>query len=155
MLLYIGADHRGFKLKEELKKVLNGEGYQPQDMGAAEEIESDDYPDYAVKVAEKVKGAMSVGGGRGILICGSGAVVDIVANKFEGVRSVLGFSTDQVFDARRDDDVNVLSLPADFIDLKAAREIVKVFLTTLFGGEERHWRRLEKINKIELGNLDK
>lgn len=149
MLLYIGADHKGFVLKEQVKKYLARLGYQPQDMGNSQNDPDDDYVDFAAAVAKNVSAATG-GEGRGIVICGSGAGVDIVANKHERVRSVLGFSTNQVFDARRDDDVNVLALPADWLKPEAAEEIVKVFLTTPFSGGERYLRRLEKISQLEL-----
>ena len=148
MLIYVGADHRGFELKESLKSFLQGRGYvEVVDFGNTKKDTDDDYPDFAAAVAEKVR--RDPEGARGILICGSGAGVDIVANKFPGVRSVLAISPDQVFDARRDDDVNVLSIAADGVELKEAEEMVQIFLSTPFGREERLQRRLEKIAKIE------
>lgn len=148
MLLYIGADHKGYALKEALKKSLTHEGYQPQDVGNMENDPDDDYPKFAAAVGRSVQDSPTEA--RGIAICGSGAGADIVANKFQGVRSVLGFSTDQVFDARRDDDVNVLALAASFVDEEVAAQIVKVFLKTSFSGEERHKRRIAEITEIEL-----
>lgn len=149
MLLYIGADHKGYTLKEALKNNLIQQGYQPQDVGNTANDSEDDYPKFAAAVGRSVQDSPTEA--RGIVICGSGAGADIVANKFQGVRSVLGFSTDQVFDARRDDDVNVLALPASFIDEEAAAQIVKVFLATPFSGEERHKRRIAEITEIEQG----
>src|SRR5258708_177107 len=113
MLIYIGADHRGFKLKEYLKKFLTDKAYQVADMGGKTETIDDDYPDYAREVAKHVSDDPV--GARGIVICGSGFGVDIVANKFPGVRSALPMSTDHVYQARHDDDVNVLALAADFM----------------------------------------
>src|SRR3989338_7700761 len=137
MFLYIGADHRGWQLKTVILDYLRQQGYQPQDVGNEAYVESDDYPDFAVLVAKQVSAATQGGTteAKGILICGSGAGVDIVANKFEGVRSVLGFNNDQVFDARRDDNVNVLSLPAGFIAVEEAKQLVHVFLNTPFSDE--------------------
>ncbi|MBU6500713.1 MAG: RpiB/LacA/LacB family sugar-phosphate isomerase [Patescibacteria group bacterium] len=143
MLIYIGADHRGFKFKERLKAILHDQGYEVTDVGNEIYDEKDDYPDFAAEVGRRV--SAESGGNRGVLICGSGAGVDIVANKFHDVRSVLGISTDQVFDARHDDDVNVLSLSADFTSEADAEKMVRVFLDTPFSGEERHKRRLKKI----------
>ncbi|MDZ7343820.1 MAG: RpiB/LacA/LacB family sugar-phosphate isomerase [candidate division KSB1 bacterium] len=147
MVIYLGADHRGFELKEILKRYLRDAGYEVVDMGNLHKDDADDYSDFGRRVAEKISRDPLMS--RGILICGSGAGMDILANKFRQVRSVLGFSPDQVFDARHDDDVNVLSLAADHLTEEAAKKIVDVFLKTPFGGEERYRRRLDKIADLE------
>ncbi len=147
MLIYIGADHRGFNLKERIKGFLRERGYESFDVGNAKYDANDDYPDYAEKVAKGV--AAEPGRDKGILICGSGVGMDIVANKFKDVRSVLALSTDHVFDARHDDNVNVLSLAADFITEEDAFKIVGIFLETPFAGDAKYKRRLEKISQIE------
>lgn len=148
MTIFIGADHRGFKLKEQLKEMLKNDGYAVTDVGAAEYNGNDDYPDFAKAVAEQV--AKAPEDTRGIAICGSGAGADIVANKFPQVRSVLAISPDHVNMARHDDNVNVLAIAADFTNETAAISIVKVFLTTPFAKfEERYTRRLRKIEEIE------
>ncbi len=147
MVIYLGADHRGFELKEAIKQFLKDDGYEVADMGNSVRDETDDYADFARAVAEHVSSDPAQS--QGILLCGSGAGVDITANKSRHVRSVLGFSADQVFDARHDDDVNVLSLAADFLTENDAKNIVRMFLKTPFSGEERHRRRLEKISDIE------
>jgi len=152
MLIYIGADHKGWQLKNEIIGWLKQEGYDPKDMGDLKFDDGDDYPDFAAAAAREVKMAAAAGGARGILICGTGAGMDIMANKFEGIRCVLGFSTDQVFDARQEDDVNMLALAANFLDEDTAINIVKIFLKTPFLGEERQRRRIEKIKQIELQN---
>lgn len=147
MIIYIGADHRGFALKERIKNVLLAEGYQVTDVGAAVLTPDDDYPDYAREVAVNV--ARNVNESRGILLCGSGFGVDIAANKINGVRSALPMSPDHAYQARHDDDVNVLSIAADFVDEAAALKIVKTFLSTPFAKDERYERRLKKISKME------
>lgn len=147
MIIYIGADHRGFYLKETLKQALKNDGYEVIDLGNAESDGNDDYPDFAGAVAEKVAG--TGGEVRGIVICGSGIGVDVVANKFSGVRSALALSPDQVRAGRQDDDVNVLSLAADFIKPEDALAVVNVFLSTPFKKEERYSRRLGKISELE------
>jgi ribose 5-phosphate isomerase B len=147
VVIYLGADHRGFKLKEELKNYLLGSGYTVRDLGNDRYDENDDYPDFAGKVAEKVSADPL--NSKGILICGSGIGVDIVANKFKEVRSSLVFSPDQAYAARYDDDANVLSLPADYLTGEEAKKIVSVWLQTPFSGEERHRRRLYKIKNLE------
>lgn len=150
MIIYIGADHRGFYLKETLKQALKGDGYEVIDLGNAENDEHDDYPDFGAAVAEKVAGTGSEV--RGILICSSGVGVDIVANKFDGVRSALAISPAHIRAARNDDDVNVLSLGSDFVKPEDALEIARTFLATPFEGEERRIRRLKKITDIEAKN---
>lgn len=148
MLIYIGADHRGFNLKERLKEFLHNEGYEVVDSGNKRYEEGDDYPDFASAVAREV--SKDPGERRGVLICGSGVGVDVVANKFAGIRSALVTSTDQAYSARHDDDVNILSLAADFmIEEDDAQKIVKVFLVTPFSGKERYKRRISKITELE------
>ena len=147
MIIYIGADHRGFYLKEELKRELKKDGYEVVDLGNAESDQNDDYPDFARAVAEKVAGAGNEV--RGILICSSGIGVDIAANKFDGVRSVLAMSAEHARAGRNDDDVNILSLASDFTAPGDAHAIARAFLATPFDGEERRVRRLNKIAAIE------
>lgn len=146
-MIYIGADHRGYKLKESLKVYLKELGFDFIDPGASELVMDDDYPDYAIPVAQKV--SENPKENLGILICGSGVGVDIVANKFKGVRSGLIFNPEQARMSRNDDNTNVLSLSADFTDENSAKEIVKVWIETPFSRLERHARRLEKIKIIE------
>lgn len=147
MTIYLGADHRGFALKEALKKSLSGEAYTVVDVGASEYIKEDDYPTYAKLVAEKVSANPLEA--RGILVCGSGFGVDIEANKFNGVRSALPMSPDHAYQARHDDDANILALAADFIDETTAMKMVTIFLSTPFAHEERYQRRLDEISKTE------
>ncbi|MBI1838888.1 MAG: RpiB/LacA/LacB family sugar-phosphate isomerase [Candidatus Colwellbacteria bacterium] len=149
MVIYIGADHRGFKLKETLKNYLSGEGYAVVDLGNDKYDKADDYPDFAAKVAEKV--SVDSNENRGILICGAGVGVDVVANKFRGVRSVLALSEEQVTASRNDDDANIISIAADFVDEEKVKKMVDIWLKTPFSGEERHKRRLQKISEIEKG----
>src|ERR1700753_1531237 len=104
MIIYIAADHRGFYLKEAIMKELKKDGYEVFDVGNPESSPDDDYPTFAAAVAEKVSGTGDEV--RGIVICGSGFGVDIVANKFKGVRSALAMSADHIRAGRHDDDVN-------------------------------------------------
>lgn len=150
MVVYFGADHGGFELKERLKIFVKDLGYEIADMGNTVLDPADDYPDFAAAVATKV--AAEQGSSKGILLCRSGAGMDIAANKFDGVRSVLGVSPDQVYDARHDDDVNVLSLDSGFVQPEEAEKMVRVFMQTPFGAEERYERRLDKIKDIEEKN---
>ncbi|MDO8743174.1 MAG: RpiB/LacA/LacB family sugar-phosphate isomerase [Candidatus Azambacteria bacterium] len=145
-MLYIGSDHRGYNLKETLKIYLQELNYVFEDLGAKELIPDDDYPDYALAVAKKV--AENPETNHGILLCGSGVGVDIVANKIKNIRSALCFDVKQAQASRNDDNTNILSLPADFISESLAKEIVKIWLETPFSGLEHHARRIEKIKKI-------
>jgi len=155
MIIHIGADHKGFKLKEHIKSFLGNRGYEIVDAGNSRYEENDDYPAFAKKVAESVSNNYE--NARGILICGSGVGMDIVANKFKYIRSALVCSADQAFDSRNEDDANVLSLPASYVKPEDAERIVSTWLTTPFSGEERHERRLQEIYKIEgeIGGLTK
>ncbi len=149
MVIYIGADHRGFELKEHLKNFLKAKGYQVVDAGAGSYDKDDDYPDFASAVARKV--SLDYENARGILICASGVGVDVVANKFRNVRSALVMTPDQAFDSRNDDDANVLSLAAEYVKPGEAEKIVTVWIETPFASdEERFKRRLDKISRLEL-----
>lgn len=145
-MIYIGADHRGFKLKEYLKKRLEEEQIEFVDKGNTQLDSQDDYVDFAQAVGDEV--AKNVDS-RGILVCGSGAGVDMVANKIDGIRSALVQDGARAKQAREHEDANVLALPADILGEEEAYQIVTVFLQTAFSNEERHKRRLEKMHEIE------
>lgn len=150
-MIYLGADHRGFILKEELKKYLLKEKQGVEDMGAYVHESDDDYPDFAYAVAMKIRENPEKN--RGILICGSGMGMDVVANKVKGVRATIGYSRGAAIHARTNDDINVITLAADELNFGEAKEIVDAFLITDFSGEERHVRRLKKIEEIEEKNF--
>jgi len=156
MTIYLGADHRGFAMKEKLKTALASDGYNVIDCGAMTLDETDDYPDYARAVAEAVGKNPGAGGDndsdRGILICGSGIGIDIAANKFPGIRCALAALPGQISTARHDDNVNVLAIAADFTDEETAAKLLKTFLATPFAKEERYRRRLDKIARFEQQN---
>jgi len=138
--LIIGSDHAGFDLKEALKESFGG----MVDVGTYSE-DSVDYPDFAAMVAR----AISSGGfDRGILICGSGVGMSIVANKFPGVRAALCTDTDTARMSRMHNDANILVLAGRRTNIETAVAIVTVWLDTEFEGG-RHQRRLDKIKNIE------
>lgn len=143
-MIYLGTDHRGYELKEEMAKRLMDWKYDFVDV-VGKKAERDDYPDIAIRVAEKVSG----GRNRGILICGSGGGVCITANKVAGIRAGLGFDEKQVRKMRQDDNINLLCLSADWVDKEKNIELVKIFLETVFGSEERQIRRIKKIEEYE------
>ena len=150
MVVYFGADHRGFNLKERLKGFLHDQGYEVVDVGNDRYDEKDDYPDFAVEVGKRV--SLDPEKARGVLICGSGVGMDVTVNKFPRVRSALAISSDQVYDARRDDNVNVLTIAANFTSQEEAEKMVKTFIGTDFSREERHERRLSKLANVEIKN---
>jgi ribose 5-phosphate isomerase B len=127
--------------------LLKNLGYTVVDVGNAVLDPNDDYPDFAAKLAKEVQ--VDPDNRRGILLCGSGVGVDVVANKFRSIRSALIMSADQAYMSRNDDDTNVLSLAADLIDDQTSKKIVSVWLQTPFSGVERYRRRIQKIKDIE------
>lgn len=149
MIVYIASDHRGYKLKEKIIIWLDDLGYKYQDMGAYELDTDDDYTVYAEKVGSLVGKEK---GSKGVLLCGSGVGVDVVANKFDGVRASIGKSPDQVRSGRNDDDMNILVIAADYTKEKEAKSMLKMFLKTEFSGKKRHLRRLSDISKLEANN---
>ena|SRR3989344_222622 len=147
-MIYLGADHRGFKHKETLKKFLDEQGYQVTDMGTDSE-KSVDYPIVAEKVSNKVSEDLN---NRGILICGSSAGVCIAANKVNGIRAASAWTAEVARSARADDNVNILCLAADDISPDDTKEIARAFLNTSFRSEDRYKRRIAQIEEIEKGN---
>src|SRR3989344_2491374 len=151
MKLYLGADHRGFVLKEALKRALMQNGYDVEDVGAFAQDSNDDYPDFAYAAAKKV--AEDPNERKGVLICGSAMGMDVVANKVKGIRATVAYSKESAAHARTNDDINIITLAGDVLSFDEAVKITDVFLKTPFSNEERHLRRLEKITKIEEENF--
>jgi ribose 5-phosphate isomerase B len=144
MRISIGADHKGFELKEKIKKYLMDLGHQVTDFGT-HSTESVDYPDFGFQVAESVaKGKSDFG----INICWTGNGMNIVANKVKGIRSALCLNEEMASFARSHNDANVLALSSKYVDSNQAIKIVNVWLSTKFDGG-RHARRLEKIRNHE------
>jgi len=136
----LGADHRGFGLKEELKRWLTARGHEVTDFGPAS-AGCVDYPDYAFRVAGAVARRKVE---RGILICSTGIGMSIAANRFTKVRAALCSSVRQARLSREHNDANVLCLGADFVSAPEARRIVGVWLKAEFAGG-RHARRVAKL----------
>lgn len=145
MRVVIGADHAGFLLKEELKEQLEAAGHSILDVGTDSEV-SVDYPDFAAAVARAVAAGDA---DRGIIVCGSGAGASIAASKITGVRSAIIHDTYSAHQSVEHDDMNVLALGARVIGPAPAWEIVVAFLGAEFTGEERHARRLAKVNELD------
>ena len=143
MRIALGADHRGFALKEELKRWLAARGHEVIDLGPAS-ADRIDYPDYAFKVADAVARHQA---DRGILICSTGIGMCIAANKVLGIRAALADSVRLARLSREHNDANVLCLGADFVSAAEARRIVGVWLRAEFAGG-RHARRVRKLGRI-------
>jgi ribose 5-phosphate isomerase B len=144
-MLYIGADHRGYNLKEEIKKFLEEKKIEFNDLGNLEHDENDDYPDFAKKVALKVSSNEK---DKGILICGSGIGMSVVANKIKGIRAGLCLSGYMAKEAKQAIDINILCLAADLTDSATAKTIVHDWLEANFKQEDRYLRRIKKINQL-------
>ncbi len=145
-MLYIGADHRGFELKEELKRRLEADGLEVEDLGNEVFDPADDYVDFAKAVAEMVANDSD---SKGVLICGSGVGVDMAANKVRGARSCLVYDQKRAIQSREHEDANIICLASDILIADDAYEMVKAFLQTPFTGEERHLRRLNKLKELD------
>ena len=146
MAIFIGADHRGFELKNQIIEWMQTQDHQVEDMGAQELIPMDDYTDYAEKVGRSVA---QEAGNRGIVICGSGAGVDIASNKIKGVRCTVGFNVEQIKAARKDDNLNVLAIACNFTLFEDAKTLIETFLNTPYDPTDNHARRIEKIKALE------
>ena len=142
-MIAIGADHAGFEMKEKIKALLKSMGLDVQDFGT-NSAESTDYPDYAHNVADAVSSGKAE---RGILVCGTGIGMSIVANKHSGVRAASVESVEATKLARQHNDANVLTLGARLTPWERAQEMVETFLNTSFEGG-RHQRRVEKIHTL-------
>lgn len=145
MNLAIGSDHAGFELKRQLIEYTQSLGNRVTDVGTGS-TDPVDYPDYAEKVAAPVLDGTSE---RGILICGSGVGASVAANKIPGIRAGLCHDVYSAHQGVEHDDMNVLVLGARVIGSETARELVHAFLSAKFSGEERHVRRLSKVQAIE------
>ena len=149
MKIYIGTDHAGYEMKEALASYLEKElEYTVADMGAHQFDMSDDYPDFMQLVAQEVSHDPT--GSRGIILGGSGEGEAIVANRFPKVRCAVfyGGNTDIIKRSREHNNTNMLALGARFMSVDEAKSAVKLWLDTPFTEEERHLRRLKKIEQI-------
>ena len=140
MKLALGSDHAGFDLKEQLKAHLQSQGHEIEDFGCPT-ADSVDYPDFAHPVAEAIEAKKF---DLGILMCGSGNGINMAANKHQGVRSALCWTTEIAEMARLHNNANVLALPARYISEELAKNITDTFLGNEFEGG-RHERRINKI----------
>lgn len=145
MKIYFASDHAGFELKEKLEEFIQHLGYEVEDLGPFTFNADDDYPDFIIPSAKKVAKDKN---SRGIILGGSGQGEAIAANRISGIRAVVlyNYNEDIVKLSREHNDANVLSLGARFITEEEAKKAVKLWLETEFSGEERHKRRINKID---------
>ena len=146
MRVAIGADHAGFDLKVAIVKEVSAAGHETVDVGAHEYDPGDDYPDFAVAVAEAVRRGDAE---RGIIVCGSGVGSSVAANKLKGVRASICHDTYSARQGVEHDDLNVLCLGGRIVGLSLASELVTAFLSARYSGEKRHARRLGKVLEAE------
>lgn len=148
MKIVIGADHGGFKLKEEIKKYLEEKNIEYKDFGTNSE-ERADYPIIAKKVCNSIQNKEA---DFGIIICKTGYGMSIVANKFKGIRCANCYSEESARFAKLHNNINVLALGAEYLSTNDAICIIRMILATEFEGG-RHLERLNMINEIEKENM--
>ena len=157
MKIYIGTDHAGYVLKEALVKSLKEQGYDVMDMGAFKYDEEDDYPDFVIPVARAISADPE--GSKGIILGGTGEGEAIAANKFPHVRAIVDYGkstpvveneSNIVVRSRQHNDANILSLGARYFTEEDMMENVNLWLNTPFGEEDKHIRRLAKIDNIKI-----
>lgn len=147
MKIYLGADHNGFQLKASLIKYLKSAGYDVVDEGDIKPDPTDDFPVFAQKVVKDVLSSDN-SDPRGILICGSGQGMCMAANRFKGIRALLGYDRNSVKSARNDDDANILCLPAKLLQKDTANVLVETFLNTPFENLPRYKRRIREMDDV-------
>jgi ribose 5-phosphate isomerase B len=145
-MIYLGSDHAGFSMKQEVKTILQELGLEFQDLGNLVEDAQDDYPEYAFAVGEAVA---KEPGAFGLIVCGTGEGVCIAANKVKGVRAVPVRNIEDAARAREHNDANVLCLSGWNQSIVDIKPIIKTFFSTPFTGEPRHVRRIGKITAYE------
>ena len=145
MKIAIGADHAGFRLKDDIAEALRAAGHEVEDFGC-NCADSIDYPDYAIPVCEKVASGEA---DRGILICGTGIGMSIAANKIPGIRCALVHDLFSAKATREHNDTNVLAMGERVIGPGLALEIAKVWIETQFSQGPRHQNRIDKIKRLE------
>ena len=142
MRIALGADHAGYALKAPIAELLKSLGHEVVDVGAYSMDPSDDYPDFAMALADAVASGEAE---RGVMVCGSGVGASVAANKVAGVRAAVCHDTYSAHQGVEHDDMNVLCLGARIVGEEVAKELVPAFVSARFSGEERHRRRLDKV----------
>lgn len=154
MIIYLGSDHAGFTLKEHIKDFLKNQNFAVRDEGAFKMDPADDYPDFIKMVAKQV--SSDPDNSRGIIFGASGQGEAMAANRFNGVRACVYYGgTEEILTLSRvHNNANILSIGARFVDFAAAERAIKLWLNIEFPGEERHVRRINKIDSQDQGVHD-
>lgn len=147
MHIYIGADHRGFELKNKVLAYLQSKNIPVTDMGAHEYDANDDFPLFGKAVGKAVQ--QNPESGFGIVICGSGIGVSIAANRYSGVRCGLIFDLTQVEHGRKNDHINVIALPSDYLSFEQVQKIIDTFLQTEIDPKDKYLRRGKQLDELE------
>lgn len=148
MKVYIGADHNGFELKKSLSDYLQKNGYEVVDEGGVSLAPEDDFPQFASKVVNAMRGDQDPSQARGILICGSGQGMCMAANRFKGIRAALAYDQEEARTARNDDDSNVLCLSARTMSFDKSVGVLHTWLMTPFAGANRFKRRIQELDQL-------
>lgn len=148
MTIFIGADHRGFELKNKLIEFLQDQNIRVEDLGNYSFDQEDDYPDYAKKVAQAV--LQNIDEFLGILVCGSGAGVSIAANRSSRIRCAVAINEDQVKHVRENDHANILAISSDHTDFETAKKYIEVFLGAKPNQEQKYIRRIKKLDEASI-----
>ena len=149
MKIFIGSDHRGVILKNEIIKCLEEDGFTAINT-ITPNSDTDDYPDFAFEVGENVR---KNEGDLGILICGNGIGISIAANKVNGIRCARVVSEEDAFKAKNHNGANCIAIGSD-LSIETAMEIINVFISTKPADEERHLKRINKIINYEVGEYN-
>lgn len=147
MKIFIGADHNGYVLRNQIIDYLRRARYEVDDLGDVKLDPDDDFPQFAGRVVSKML-ASDDPDPRGILICGSGQGMCMAANRFKGIRASLVWNVEEARAARNDDDSNVLCLPAHLLNKEEALLITETWLNTPFAGAARFVRRLKQLDEL-------
>ncbi len=147
MRVVVGADHRGYSLKDVIAAHLRSQGLEVIDVGTNDD-NSVDYPDLALAVGKAIRYGEAE---RGILVCGSGVGAVIAANKIDGIRAGLCHDTYSARQGVEHDDMNMICMGSRIVGEELALEVVRAFLGARFSGDERYRRRLDKVARLEQG----
>jgi ribose 5-phosphate isomerase B len=143
-VIFIASDHGGFDYKNKVVNFLKDNGYEVEDLGPNELNPQDDYPDFAIPLAQKVGESDD---NKGILLCRNGVGMCLAANNVKGIRCGISWNASHAISSRKDDHTNVLALPADYIHERELLETVEAWVNTSYSEDERHNRRLDKVKK--------
>lgn len=150
MKVFLGADHRGFRLKHDVFAYLSKRGVDVEDIGDKELNPEDDFPQFAAQAALRVLGEEEKEDPRGILLCGGGQGMAMAANRFRGIRASVITTELQARLTRNDNDSNILCLPADMLEDDSAlwQTIIDVWIATPFANAERYKRRNRELDEL-------